>query len=305
MAQIASLTSSRDVVLKLISALNAEGKTAAVARRFSRAEDLNRKVAEYGRDYPEFDVVPLDVLADGELVAVRFTLERRSLSFSGGPLPGPGGRCDGMEAIATCRVEDGKIAQWSLDVDVLGQVLAQRGRREETGAPTLSGLPRVPEARAGTGRAQTAATRELVTGYLAAVSGKCKTRRLLERFVSDARLVAQVLELEAAFPRFELAPQIVVAAGDRVAVRFLARMRHLGAFLTLPATGLDLVTTASAVFRVKSGRIAEHWLQLDRWSLLQAVQGSELPQRAPNGRFNGRFRGRTLRAWLPGRRSPL
>ena len=59
----------------------------------------------------------------------------------------------------------------------------------------------------------------LIRRYIAAMSGKPKSEALLEEYISDEGLRRHILIFEAAFPRYELAIEGLVAEGDHVALR--------------------------------------------------------------------------------------
>jgi steroid delta-isomerase-like uncharacterized protein len=67
----------------------------------------------------------------------------------------------------------------------------------------------------------------------------------------------------------------VVAAGDRVAVRWTGRATHRGTYAGIPATGRELTGRGAMFYRVVDGRIAESWEVFDtndfRQQLLDAA----------------------------------
>ena len=63
----------------------------------------------------------------------------------------------------------------------------------------------------------------------------------------------------------------LIAEGDRVAVRLTASARHVGDFMGLPATGRSYEIGEIHVFRLRDGRIAEHWHQYDQLGMLRQL----------------------------------
>ena len=59
----------------------------------------------------------------------------------------------------------------------------------------------------------------------------------------------------------------LIAAGDRVFVRWRQAGRHLGSIDGETPSGCPLVELTSAVYRVNGGRIVEYWIQMDRKGL--------------------------------------
>lgn len=60
-------------------------------------------------------------------------------------------------------------------------------------------------------------------------------------------------------------------AGDRVAVRLTTRGTHTGEFMGKPATGRTFEIEAIHLFRIESGRIAEHWAKRDDVALARQI----------------------------------
>jgi predicted ester cyclase len=62
-----------------------------------------------------------------------------------------------------------------------------------------------------------------------------------------------------------------VAEDDLVVTRIRARGRFAEDLGDIPATGGDLDVTATAVYRVADGRLAEHWGETDSFALMQQL----------------------------------
>ena len=73
------------------------------------------------------------------------------------------------------------------------------------------------------------------------------------------------------FPDMHLAVEDVVAAGDRVAVRWTFHGTHRGEFLGIAPTGKQVTMSAVEINRVEAGKVAEHWVELDRFGLLKQL----------------------------------
>jgi steroid delta-isomerase-like uncharacterized protein len=80
---------------------------------------------------------------------------------------------------------------------------------------------------------------------------------------------------QAAFPdlRFELVA--LVAEGDLVARRFVARGTHLGEYLGAPPTGRPVTLAGLAIDRIAGGKLAETWNILDLFGLLRQMGAIE------------------------------
>jgi steroid delta-isomerase-like uncharacterized protein len=63
----------------------------------------------------------------------------------------------------------------------------------------------------------------------------------------------------------------VIAAGDRVVVRWTATGRHVGDFMGMPASGRSFTIAGIDIHRFQDGRMAEHWHVVDQLALLQQL----------------------------------
>jgi steroid delta-isomerase-like uncharacterized protein len=70
-------------------------------------------------------------------------------------------------------------------------------------------------------------------------------------------------ELRTAFPDLRIELEDVIAAGDRVARRFVLRGTHAGPFLGFPPTGRVVSMGGMGIDRLRAGRIAETWITFD------------------------------------------
>jgi predicted ester cyclase len=86
-------------------------------------------------------------------------------------------------------------------------------------------------------------------------------------------LRAQITAARAEAPGLTMTVEDMVADGDRVWARTLARVTH-------PGTGESLSFTVFDVCRFADGRIVEHWGVPDRFALL--FQLGALPRRKPS-----------------------
>ena len=75
--------------------------------------------------------------------------------------------------------------------------------------------------------------------YLDAINGKEKPAAVLDQYISeaDALLKQHIAGYEAAFPRYTLNVEDLIAEADKVVVRFTFRVIYGGGFMNIPATG--------------------------------------------------------------------
>ena len=63
----------------------------------------------------------------------------------------------------------------------------------------------------------------------------------------------------------------VIAEGDRVAVRLTSHARQVGEFMGMPPSGREYTIGEIHIFRVRDGRIAEHWHQADFLEMMKQL----------------------------------
>ena len=75
-----------------------------------------------------------------------------------------------------------------------------------------------------------------------------------------------------AFPDLVFSSDEVVAAGDRVAVRWRAEGKHSGNLRGLPATGKRLRFAGQTMYEMKDGQVAGHWQVVDRLGFVEQLR---------------------------------
>ena len=92
-----------------------------------------------------------------------------------------------------------------------------------------------------------------------------------------------VADWRRAFPDTVNEVEDLLAEGDRVAARWVTRGTHRGGFLGLPATGNRIEVTASGIFRVSGGKVAESWDHFDALGMLEQLGANPEPKGPPHG----------------------
>jgi steroid delta-isomerase-like uncharacterized protein len=75
----------------------------------------------------------------------------------------------------------------------------------------------------------------------------------------------------AAFEHLNVTVEDMIAEGDKVVARFVARGIHTGNFMALPPTGKSVTMTGIEIFRIKDGKIAELWGEVNLLGLMQQL----------------------------------
>lgn len=108
-------------------------------------------------------------------------------------------------------------------------------------------------------------------GDIAAVREICSPD-FIEHGVGQTFSLEQVIETlkgnMAIFSDFTIIAEDMIAKGDRVAVRYLAKVTHTGEGLGIPATGKKAESTGIEILRCENGKIAEAWTAEDVLGLL-------------------------------------
>jgi predicted SnoaL-like aldol condensation-catalyzing enzyme len=85
--------------------------------------------------------------------------------------------------------------------------------------------------------------------------------------------------VEGLAPTFTI--EDLIAEGDRVVVRWTNSGRHVGDFLGAAPTDRPYAMAGIDIYRVESGRLAEHWHVVDQLSMLQQLGLIPAPDGAP------------------------
>lgn len=117
----------------------------------------------------------------------------------------------------------------------------------------------------------TQGNKEFIRKYFEALSGKPKPPELVDEYVAEQPLKDHIAMNEAAFPNYELRIEQMIAEDDLVAVIGRASGTHQGPFMGMPPTGKSWDVPLHITYRVKDGKIIEHWLVLDTVAFMQQL----------------------------------
>jgi steroid delta-isomerase-like uncharacterized protein len=84
-------------------------------------------------------------------------------------------------------------------------------------------------------------------------------------------LKALLATLRGGLSDLTVSAEQIVAEGDLVATRWVARGRHTGDLLGAPATGKEITTTAIVIDRYQDGKIVERWANQDDLGFLRQL----------------------------------
>ena len=86
-----------------------------------------------------------------------------------------------------------------------------------------------------------------------------------------AGMTATLAALRGAFPDIHFTLEDLIAAGDRVVVRWTWKGTHQGRFRELAASHKTLSNSGMAIYQLAGGKMIRSWLQTDRLGLLQQL----------------------------------
>ncbi|MBZ0289299.1 MAG: ester cyclase [Anaerolineae bacterium] len=120
--------------------------------------------------------------------------------------------------------------------------------------------------------------KQFVRRYLEAISGQAKTPALVNQFVANEHLTTHIMDFEAAFPRYELVAEDLIAEGDKVLIRAIARGKHEGMFQKMAPTHKAMEIPLMVLYRIADNKIVDFWMQADMLKLMQQL--GMMPQAA-------------------------
>ena len=92
-----------------------------------------------------------------------------------------------------------------------------------------------------------------------------------DEIVADANLRQSLESFRRAFGGLDVTPNVVVGAGEHVAVHLSAHGTHRGIFQGVPPSGRPWTAGCSAVYRVDRGRIVDSWVTWDALAILEQI----------------------------------
>ena len=89
-----------------------------------------------------------------------------------------------------------------------------------------------------------------------------------------AEYAARLPGFLASMPALRYEVEDVIAEGDRVAVRLTSSATHTGHFMGMPASGKRYEIGEIHIFRIRDGRVSEHWHQADFMGMMKQLGSS-------------------------------
>jgi steroid delta-isomerase-like uncharacterized protein len=80
-----------------------------------------------------------------------------------------------------------------------------------------------------------------------------------------------ITSTRASFPDLYYTLEDIIAAGDKVVVRFKFHGTHQGTYRGIPPTGKPIAYSGIGIWRLAAGQLVEHWSNIDLYGLMQQL----------------------------------
>lgn len=107
--------------------------------------------------------------------------------------------------------------------------------------------------------------------YANAMSGKPKTKELIEQYVADEHLIQHILFFESVFPLYEAEIEELTAEGNRVIAKLKMKCKHEGWLHDIPPTHKEFETTGVAGYEIENEKIIRTWLISDQLNIMKLL----------------------------------
>lgn len=115
--RVMSVAENRAIVLEYLEAISGKDKTSKIVDRYIADSDAHLKehIAVFDRAFPRYEMIPHDLVVEGDKVTVRFQLRgTHKGEYMGIP---PTGKAVDFDGIIIYRMAGGKIAEHWIQVD--------------------------------------------------------------------------------------------------------------------------------------------------------------------------------------------
>jgi len=113
--------------------------------------------------------------------------------------------------------------------------------------------------------------KDFVRQYLEALSGKPKPQAVVDKYVAEQPLKDHIAMYEAAFPKYEMEIERVIAEDDLIPVIARARGTQQEPFMGMPSAGKSFDVPLHITYRVEGGKIVDHWMVVDTLAFMQQL----------------------------------
>jgi steroid delta-isomerase-like uncharacterized protein len=89
--------------------------------------------------------------------------------------------------------------------------------------------------------------------------------------VGSEGMWALLAGLRESWPDLRFTVDQLIAEDDLVVARWHSEGTHTGPYLEVPATGRHIKNTGISIFRIRDGKVAESWLEMDTLGILRQL----------------------------------
>jgi predicted ester cyclase len=114
-------------------------------------------------------------------------------------------------------------------------------------------------------------TKDFIRRYIDTISGKPKPEEILHHYIAEQPLQNLIAMAERAFPLYSIEIEMMVAEDDLVAVMGRLSGIHAGSFMGIPSTGKSFDVPLCITYRIRDGKIVDHWMVLDSAALIRQL----------------------------------
>lgn len=243
-------------------------------------EGAKQHIMVFRSAFPDLSFTYNDMIAEGDEVAVRYTVRGTHEGTLMGIIP-PTGKQITMTGVAIFQIVGGKIVgAWSIP-DMLG-AMQQLGvmpltREDYTwGAPSeVTGDPGAPQANTALvlyiiqkfwNQKNVSVLSETHSADSVAHNPVMPVNPLSFDFYKQACLIHV-----SAFPDMQVTTDDIIAEGDKVVIRWTVTGTHQAELMGIPASGRQVTWSGFTIYRFADGKIVESWWAYDALDMVQQV----------------------------------
>ena len=211
--------------------------------------------------FPDIQITADDMVAEGDEVAIRWTLNgTQTGEFMG--IPATGRRIT-TTGISIYRFADGKVVEIWASYDALGMMQQLTMSQEEYNKAIAN---RIFDEIWNQGNLDVAD--EVLAADLARYDAGNPSSSGMVGAEGFKQLVATY---RAAFPDIHFAYNDLIAEGDMVVGRWTSNGTHQGELMGIPATGLVVTGTGISILRIAENKVVEEWVEWDSMGMMQQL----------------------------------
>lgn len=113
--------------------------------------------------------------------------------------------------------------------------------------------------------------KEFILDYFNALSGKEKSKDVIDKYMTDESLMAHIDFFESAFPCYEIIPREMYAEDNHVIVIANFKGVHKGELNGIPPTFKEANIPFAIRYTIENNKISSHWILADQMMLMEQL----------------------------------